>query len=155
MASLAHPLAAGLGGDAAVSRAISDRARLELWGEEILFDTDMQLAPNGDYQLVTGWPALRQAIRIRLITNPGELPWSPTFGVGINSYLGALSTDSAKAELRGRIRDQLLQDPRLDAVSDVGVEEQTVNNVRVLVVSVRVTAAGTSQPLGSFTFGGS
>ena len=156
MASLAHGLAAGIGGDIETDSP-GLAAGIDLWGEEILWSAetgDMELAPNGDYQLVTGVAAIRQAIRIRLMTRKGSLPWAPTFGVGIEDYLGNVSTDSARSRLRGEIIDQLLQDPRLDSIEDAGVEEQTINGQRVLVVQVRCSAAGTAVPATSFQFGG-
>lgn len=153
MAGLAFPLAAGLGGDASVSGAISRDAQLELWGEDILFTDDFQLTPAGDYATVTGMAALKQAVWIRLATRPGEVAWEPDFGVGVTDYMGRISSASAKAELLGRVRDQLLQDPRLSDVLDADVQEQTINSANVLVVSVRIAAAGQVYNLDPLVFG--
>ncbi len=147
MASLAHHLAAGLGGDASVSDTISREALLALWGEDLLFTDDLQVAPNGDYQLVSGLAALRQAIWIRLVTAPGEIAWRPGFGVGALDYLGSIGTAARVSELKGRVRDQLLQDPRLEAVTEVAVSEQTINDKVALVIGVAIVAAGKAHRL--------
>lgn len=133
---------------------IAREAQRDLWGEEILFDTDLQLAPNGDYILVAGMAAVRQAIRIRLVTRPGELPWAPDFGCGVLDYLGETNTSSKLAELRGRIRDQLLQDPRLSSITDVGATVETINSQRVLKISIRAAAAGLDVGAEPFVFVG-
>lgn len=152
MAHLSHPLARGLGGDGLAADDIAREAQRDLWGEEILFDTDLQLAPNGDYILVAGMAAVRQAIRIRLVTRPGELPWAPDFGCGVLDYLGETGTASKLAELRGRIRDQLLQDPRLSSISDVEANDSVINGVRVLKISIRAQAAGLDVGAEPFVF---
>ncbi len=152
MAHLAHPLARGLGGDGLPSGDIAREAQRDLWGEEILFDTDLQLAPNGDYVLVSGMAAVRQAIRIRLITRPGELPWAPEFGCGVLDYLGEVNTSSKLSELRGRIRDQLLQDPRLSSISAVEANTETINSQPVLKISIRAQAAGLDVGAEPFVF---
>lgn len=154
MAHLAHPLARGLGGDGLAADDIAREAQRDLWGEEILFDSDLQLAPNGDYILVAGMAAVRQAIRIRLITRPGELPWAPEFGCGVLDYLGETGTTSKLSELRGRIRDQLLQDPRLSSITDVDATDETINAVRVLKISIRAAAAGLDVGAEPFVFVG-
>ena len=152
MAHLSHPLARGLGGDGLAADDIAREAQRDLWGEEILFDTDLQLAPNGDYILVAGMAAVRQAIRIRLVTRPGELPWAPDFGCGVLDYLGETGTASKLAELRGRIRDQLLQDPRLSSISDVEATDSVINGARVLKISIRAQAAGLDVGAEPFVF---
>ena len=152
MAHLSHPLARGLGGDGLAADDIAREAQRDLWGEEILFDTDLQLAPNGDYILVAGMAAVRQAIRIRLVTRPGELPWAPDFGCGVLDYLGETGTASKLAELRGRIRDQLLQDPRLSSISAVEANDSVINGVRVLKISIRAQAAGLDVGAEPFVF---
>lgn len=152
MAHLSHPLARGLGGDGLAADDIAREAQRDLWGEEILFDTDLQLAPNGDYILVSGMAAVRQAIRIRLTTRPGELPWAPEFGCGVLDYLGETGTASKLAELRGRIRDQLLQDPRLSSISAVEANDSVINGVRVLKISIRAQAAGLDVGAEPFVF---
>lgn len=152
MSHLAHPLASGLGGDGTVSGRIARDAQRDLWGEEILFDSDFQLGPNGDYLLVSGMAAVRQAIRIRLTTRPGELPWAPEFGCGVLDYLGETGTASKLAELRGRIRDQLLQDPRLSSISAVEANDSVINGVRVLKISIRAQAAGLDVGAEPFVF---
>ena len=138
MAHLSHPLARGLGGDGLAADDIAREAQRDLWGGEILFDTDLQLAPNGDYILVAGM----------------ELPWAPEFGCGVLDYLGETGTASKLAELRGRIRDQLLQDPRLSSISAVDATDETINSQRVLKISIRAQAAGLDVGAEPFVFVG-
>jgi phage baseplate assembly protein W len=152
MSHLSHPLAGGLGGDGSTPVDVAQIAQRSLWGEEILFTDDLKLAPNGDYVLVTGMAAVRQAIRIRLITRAGDLPWAPDFGVGIEDYLGATNGAAALAELRGTIKAQLLTDPRLSSITTVDVQEKVINSRTALVVTVRGTAAGADIPAEPFVF---
>lgn len=117
-----------------------------LFGRDIWFDVrkgasaNYEVTPAGDWKLVGGKEALRQAIIRRIITDPGEWQALPGYGVGARMFLKARNTRATRDELSERIRGQLLQDPRIERVDDV-IVELTAGKLRIAVV---VTPKGRS-----------
>lgn len=81
-----------------------------------------QITPHGDWLIVDGIEALRQAIIRRIITSPGEWKTLPGYGVGARDYVKARNIRATRDELTNRIRDQLMQDARIAKVEQVVVE---------------------------------
>ena len=80
---------------------------------------DFEATASGDLRLITGRENLNQAIFHRLITVPGTLTHKPGYGVGIQNWQGQLNTLDNQRLLALDIRDQLLEDPRVDSVDQV------------------------------------
>lgn len=133
----------------APSRAGQDERR-RLLGRDILFDGDYHVTPDGDWQVIEGLDAMRQAIYHRLITRPGEFKARPEYGVGIYDYVKEAKTPAMLAQLKTRIRTNLLRDRR---ISDVEVTlEDLTGNLPGLKVGVTVLIAGERLNLGAFVF---
>lgn len=121
--------AQGVGGD--------DRERQydHLWGRDIWLDAngsaELEVTPAGDYLLASGARALRQAIIRRIITDPGEWATLPDYGVGARAFVKARRTRTAMDELIERIRGQLLQDPRVDEVAAVLIDDETPDQLKI------------------------
>jgi uncharacterized protein len=76
---------------------------------------------------------IRQAIRIILLTNPGERVMRPTFGAGLNDFLFEPVTPSTMTALETRVREALIDDePRID-VNTVTVTADDSTSGRVLI----------------------
>jgi phage baseplate assembly protein W len=123
--------------------------RARVLGRDILFDGDFQATPDGDWQTVEGIAAMRQAVYHRLITRPGEYRFRPEYGVGVQDFLKEEMTPSAIADLKTRIRTNILQDRR---VSDTVVTVDELTAGPGLQIGVWVTVAAEKLSLGTFIF---
>jgi len=68
-------------------------------GADLKFDDDgdLQVSATGDLELATGLECLKQDLRDRLETMPGDLYAHPDWGCRIKELLGALSTPLNRA----------------------------------------------------------
>jgi len=118
-----------------------------LWGKDIWLDVrdgaaNLEVTPSGDWLLASGAVALRQAINRRILTDPGEWATLPNYGVGARSFVKARRTRAAMDELIERIRGQLVQDPRVEDVAGVVIDDATPDQ---LTISVWILAKGRSR----------
>jgi hypothetical protein len=74
-----------------------------------------------DFQLVKGVANMRQAIRLRLMIDVGELLYHPEYGDALIGFVGHRSTAIFAALANGKIRDCLSQDIRIYSVENVTV----------------------------------
>lgn len=71
--------------------------------------------PSGGIGLVTGEREIEQAIRIILLTYPGERPMRPRFGSRMRDFVFRSADNSTAAELALEVRQSVLQwEPRVD-----------------------------------------
>lgn len=122
--------------------------RLRLLGKDIYFDGDYSVNGAGDYALLEGVDALRQAIYHRLITRPGEFRLRPTYGVGVSKFVKKRRIQAELDDLKGKIVDQLSLDPRVDEVVNVTVE-RIDDGVKIGLI---VRAAGDTLKFRPFQF---
>lgn len=124
------------------SVSVADETEIDFFGVDILFTDDLQLTASGDYATVDGFEALRQAIRIRLLTTPGEYAIHPDFGCGLRQFCKKRATQSDRDELRQTIIDQLSQEERIQNVEEVTVESFTSGTMTGVKIFVRIIALG-------------
>lgn len=62
-----------------------------------------------DVSIKVGNRAVAQAIRTIVMTNPGDLPNEPDFGVGVNTILGENYDPISILELKETIKEQITQ----------------------------------------------
>lgn len=100
--------------------------------------------------------SVQEALRVILLTQPGELAWRPDFGAGLESLLHEPNIPVTHAAMEDRVRDALRRwEPRVD-VLEVEVAEAPDDPARAHVTIVyRIRALGAVRRLG-FTaeFGG-
>jgi len=84
-------------------------------GKDIFFDDggDLSVSPSGDLQMVSGLECLKQDLRDRLETMPGDLYAHPNWGCSIRLLLGALSTPLNRALAVRYLRLAVLDEPRI------------------------------------------
>ena len=124
----------------------------DIFGEDVLFNTDTILTRKGDYSIVMGEDNLSRSVWRRLVTRPGEYKTNPSYGVGIYSYLKKPTTKSNLDELRHRIIDNLGSERRIDKVLEVDVTEMLFGSDTGIRIVISVQAFGRTQRLKPFNF---
>jgi phage baseplate assembly protein W len=114
---------------------------------DIFFDSDYLVSRDGDWTVVEGTEAMRQALYHRLITSPGEFKMRPDYGVGVLDFVKEAMTAAMVEQLKTRIRTNLLQDRR---IQDVAVSVQQLENA--LRLNVIVTIKGQRMTFRPFDF---
>lgn len=117
-------------------------------GKDIAFDEDFHVGPHGDWQTVEGVELIRQAVFHRLITSPGEFAARPEYGVGIEACVKEEMTEAVLAELKTKIRTQLLQDRRISRC-DVALKEFDDSGAGV-EVTISLISSGQALTLAPF-----
>jgi len=65
---------------------------------------DLSVSPTGDIQQVDGITVTSQRILRRLLTNPGDYIWHPTYGAGLGKKIGTvLDVRAITALIRSQI----------------------------------------------------
>ena len=87
----------------------------EYLGRDILFveEGDLVVSSTGDLEIATGAECLKQDLRDRLETMPGDLYAHPDWGCRIKELLGALSTPLNRALAVRYLRLAVLDEPRI------------------------------------------
>ncbi len=120
-------------------------------GRDIKYSGEnFEVTADGDYLMVEGPPALRQAVYWCLITNPGDYKLRPRYGVGIERFVGRPLTISNKEEIKELLRLNLLQMRRIEEVSQIAVENGADNNS--LFIHLTIRAAGRVVRFSPFEF---
>lgn len=74
---------------------------------------------TGDYVVVAGRENLKQALRHRIVTDPGELIFHPGYGCKIQRRKGSKNTPVALLLGRMDVQDALEQEPRLKRINSI------------------------------------
>lgn len=117
-------------------------------------DLDLNFQPkpgSGDIYMSRDAAAVKQSVKTLIQTNPGEVPFSPSMGAGIRSYLfeladnftayeieTAIRNTIANHEPRARVRAVRVNMKRSGNSADVTVEFRVVNTEEVVVLSTTV-----------------
>jgi hypothetical protein len=102
---------------------------------------DLLASPTGDLQPASGTLRGQQRVLRRLLTNPGDCLFHPTYGAGLPKYVGQ-ATDVAK--IQALIRGQILLE---DSVARSPAPTINVSPIKGgVAVSIRYVDASTGQP---------
>jgi phage baseplate assembly protein W len=134
------------------STSPANETEIDFFGVDLLFEDDLRLTASGDYALLEGYEALRQAIRIRLMTAPGEYAIHPDFGCGLSRWVKRRATQAERDSLRQTIIDQLSQEERIQNVEEVVVESFTQGTINGIKILVRVIALGRENSFAFATY---
>lgn len=113
----------------------------EVYGKDIAFKGDFVRTPTGDLATIEGLDNVRDALLRRLITSPGSIVHRPTFGVGIKRFQNAIGSIATQRQIAQDIKEQFLQDPRVEGVSGVSVAIEDLD-AGLFKISVRVKLVG-------------
>jgi hypothetical protein len=137
-------------GTAGLPPAAAQTEADRLFGKDLFYDAsdetgaDLKMNQAGDWLIVSGPEALRQALIRRIVTNPGEWQTLPEYGVGARLYVKERNTQAARDELSQRLRAQMLADRRVESVASVSVDftDQGQIDIAVTVVPRGRTLSG-------------
>lgn len=116
----------------------------QLWGG------DLSAGPTGDIGLAAGVVLGQQRILRRLLTNPGDYIWQPTYGAGLGQFVG---TPTNAAQIKSVIRGQIFKEATVARTPEPVIDIQTAQDGSVYVQIRYVDAdSGGTQTL-SFTVG--
>lgn len=127
----------------------ADSIEAALFGEDLLFSDDVQVTASGDYALVEGVAAVKQALLNRLLTAPGEFAPYPDYGVGIRLWVKKRLSRSELDFLRQLILDQAVKEERIERVTDVIVERDDQGEETGIKIMIKALVLGREQ---AFTF---
>jgi len=71
------------------------------------YGNDLQLAPGNDLQTVTTLERSKQRVLRRLMTNPGDYIWHPTYGAGLPSFIGQTMASGIEKQIESLIVSQI------------------------------------------------
>lgn len=125
-----------------------DEINTEFFGTDLYFENNFELTSAGDYMLLYGIEALRAAVYRRLLTRPGEYKFVPEYGVGVQTWIKKRMTPDNIESLKQKIKANLLQDQRIDAVNVVEISK----NSDTLVLRISVQANGRELRFVPFQF---
>lgn len=131
---------------------IADETQIDFFGVDLLFNGDLQITASSDYADIQGMAALKQAIRCRLLTSPGEYAIHPEYGCGLRQFVKKRATQSDRDALRQIIIDQLSQEERIQNVEEVTVESFTSGTMTGVKIFLRIIALGRENSFNVQTF---
>lgn len=113
-----------------------------LTGVSHYYGGDVALSPTGDLGRASGPEYSKQRVVRRLLTNPGEYIFQPTYGAGLGRRVGKSIDAAAVAAL---IRGQMALEPTVAKSPAPAVSVQAITNG--LAVSMTYVALPDRQPV--------
>ncbi len=140
---------------AASTTTVGERndARSRFWGRDLWLKAvgdggtpraDVLTTPAGDLRIAEGREALKQAVIRRIITSPGDWALLPGYGAGARDFIKERNTQANRDELAGRIKAQLLQEPRIERVESVVVSQ--LEDTQGITINVVIVPKGSTRP---------
>jgi phage baseplate assembly protein W len=107
---------------------------------------DLLASPTGDIALASGTVLSQQRLLRRLLTNPGDAIWDPTYGGGLARYVGAVVDPLA---IRAAIRAQIFKEVSIARLPEPVIDVRSGLDGSVFVQIRYVNAAdGGTEVLG-------
>ena len=105
------------------------------------FAADLAVGPTGDLAVSSGTKYGVERVLRRLLTNPGDLIWHPTYGAGLLSLIGQPINE---ARIRALIRSQILKEKAV-ARQPAPTITVTSNTTGMVAATIRYTDATTGE----------
>lgn len=109
------------------------------------FGSDLQTTNTGDVSTVSGTVRGEQRVLRRLLTNPGDYIFQPTYGAGLPSYIGK-PLDIGKLQALC-VSQALLEDCVAKSPTPVVVISQSPTDFTAIQVSISYSDEPTSTPV--------
>ena len=111
---------------------------------------DLAVAPSGDLATVAGTLLGQQRVLRRLLTNPGDYLWNPSYGAGLAQFVGQPAN---AARIRSVIRSQIFQEAAVARQPEPTIDVQ-VDPTGAVTAQVLYADSQTGQTMVlSFTVG--
>src|SRR5271155_5395400 len=76
----------------------------DLWHQ---FGSDLAVGAGGDLAAATGALEGQQRVLRRLLTNPGDYIWQPTYGAGLGQFVGS---PASVTQIQAVVRSQIFKE---------------------------------------------
>lgn len=106
--------------------------------------SDLTVSPTGDLQRVDGSLMGQQRVLRRLLTNPGDYMFHPTYGAGLGALVGTV-VDVAK--IKALIRGQILLERAVSRVPEPDITVSPISNGVSVSIKYTDAASKTAQVL--------
>ena len=103
---------------------------------------DLALGSTGGLATLTGPALTRQRLTRRLLTNPGAYIWDPTYGAGLQAFIGQPIDVAA---INATVTAQAVLEAEVASVTSVSVTQDSLGHVSATIVYV--DASGAEQTL--------
>ena len=114
------------------------------------YGSDLVVGSGGDLATATTTELGRQRVLRRLLTNPGDYLWNPTYGAGLAQFVGQPADPT---RIRSVIRGQIFQESAV-ARSPEPVIDVAANDTGTVTVQIRYADSGSGETqMLSFTVG--
>ena len=109
----------------------------------LTWGSDLASSPTGDLASASGAVLGRQRVLRRLLTNPGDYVWQPTYGAGLARFIGQPANPAA---IRAAIRAHIFREPAV-ARQPEPVIEIASGPPGTLSITVRYADATSAEPV--------
>ncbi len=114
------------------------------------YGSDLAIGPGGDLAQAAASLLGQQRVLRRLLTNPGDYLWNPSYGAGLAQFVGQPASAS---RIRSVIRSQIFQEAAVARKPEPVIDVQAVPDGSVIVqLRYADSASGQTQVL-SFSVG--
>ena len=108
----------------------------QLWGG------DLSLGPTGDLALASGSTLGQQRVLRRLLTNPGEYIWEPSYGAGLAQFIGGPAN---ALQIRAVIRSQIFKEAAVARSPEPVIDVVPSSAEGSVYVHIRYVDSGSGQ----------
>ena len=108
----------------------------QLWG------SDLSLSPTGDLALASGSMLGQQRVLRRLLTNPGEYIWQPSYGAGLAQFIGGPAN---ALQIRAVIRSQIFKESTVARTPEPVIDVVPSSGDGGVYVHIRYVDSGSGQ----------
>ena len=117
-----------------ISETEAQENTLEYLGRDIkMYEDDIVFGTQNDFAFVTFRNNLSQALMIRLRTQEGEITLHTNYGSLLPDLISQPPTENTLYKVRETIRATLLQEPRIDDISNIKVEKLSDGTIQATI----------------------
>ena len=114
------------------------------------FSADLSLSPTGDLATIASPQLTQQRVLRRLLTNPGDYIWHPSYGAGLAAFVGQPANSAGIAAI---VRGQIFKESGVARTPEPVIDIQP-NPTGAVFLAIRYADASTGETQTfSFTVG--
>ncbi len=103
------------------------------------YGSDLQVGPTGDIAPATDSLLGQQRVLRRLLTNPGDYIWEPTYGAGLARFVGSPANAT---QIRAVVRSQIFKEAGVARSPEPAIDVQN-DQIGTVYVHIRYADAVT------------